>query len=98
MLHKTVFKAGLIIVFWIVGNSMGLENLGLLGRLEFLLGLIKGRRSERRRTTCPTCTGTGICTTCNGKGCARCNGDGRCAQCNGLGNLITGSGNVDANR
>lgn len=97
MLHKTLLKAGLVMVFWFVTGPMGFDNWGLIGLREWMLHTFFGRRRERRITTCPTCMGSGICTNCDGKGCAQCNGDGHCSKCHGEGNLVTGSGNEKLN-
>ncbi len=76
---------------------MGSDLWGFIGLREWVLHKFFGKRSERRRTTCPACVGSGVCANCKGKGCAECKGDGRCVRCHGEGNLVTGSGSENAN-
>ncbi len=95
-LQKALLKLGLVTALWIGACSANFNNLSFIGLQEWLLHRVFGR-SERRRTTCPSCTGTGVCANCEGKGCPQCRGIGRCAQCHGEGNLVIGSGDQMAN-
>ncbi len=84
--------------FCAVASQMEI-NLHFIGLQEWALSMFSSKPApRRRRTTCPTCFGTGQCPQCDGRGCAECNGAGRCLQCRGEGNILTGSGSEAANR
>jgi len=65
----------------------GLPGLSGIGLLEWLKNLIRGK-PERRRVTCPTCAGLGLCRHCDGRGCEVCKNTGHCPTCDGNGALF----------